>query len=240
MSKPIIGISLHRDVVSGRTIQGVGEFYIRAILRSGGVPVLLPVNTQQDDLDLLFSKLNGLVMTGGPDFSPMFYGSSMHPNVKGIDVQRDESDVRLVRNAIERKLPLLGICRGIQAINLAFGGTLYTEVNQQHPDAIHHTCYPDLPKDFLSHQVEIVNGSQMEGIFKKHRFEVNSLHHQGIKDLGTGLAAEALAPDGLVEGVSLPDHTFGIGVQWHPELLEDNVESRLLFDAFVEAADTVG
>lgn len=236
MPQPLIGISTERNWNGPRRICGMGGTYPLAVMRAGGIPVLLPVQLSEKDIPALLGRIHGLIVTGGPDINPALYGERMHPNVKGVDVCRDETDLALVRAACEHKVPLLGICRGFQVINVAFGGQLYTDVNEQHENGLFHTCYPDLPYDLYSHPVRLEQGGKLARIFKLEEIQVNSLHHQGVRRPGKGLIITATAPDGLVEGVEIPDHPFGLGVQWHPELMPDDPPSQVLFRAFIQAA----
>ncbi|MCJ7625421.1 MAG: gamma-glutamyl-gamma-aminobutyrate hydrolase family protein [Anaerolineaceae bacterium] len=237
MKIPVIGIAGHRDQIGHPKARVAAvNYYIEAILRAGGLPLIIPVGLQEDDLIQLGDLLDGLVITGGPDIDPAAYGEKMDPEVKGVDVLRDKGEIFLVRYAVQEKIPLLGICRGVQIINIAMGGSLYTHVSDQHPDAIHHTSYPDLPFDLLSHPVTLLGGSKLAEIFGCASIRVNSLHHQGIKVIPPDIKATAFAPDQLVEGIEVQDHPFCIGVQWHPEILTDNQHALALFRSFIQAA----
>ncbi len=240
MPLPVIGVSSFRDAIGRRPIQATTQTYLNAVLKAGGIPVLIPAGLPSDTLRQIVGGLQGFLMTGGPDINPVVYGGKLHPNVKGIDQVRDQTDIELVKLACELKKPVLGICRGCQIINVAFGGALYTELKGQHPNALHHTCYPGLPYDLLSHSARLEKGSRLAQISGSEEIQVNSLHHQGIRILGSGLMPVAYAPDGLVEGVEIPDHPFGIGVQWHPELLPEHAPSQALFKALIAAAISAG
>ena len=156
--------------------------------------------------------------------------------VKGIDQTRDDLDVRMARYAIEHEIPFLGICRGFQVVNITLGGTLYTHISDQLPGALAHRLYPGYPEDLLSHSVRIEKDSLLAEIFDSQEVEVNSLHHQGIRELSRQLKATAWAPDGLVEAYEKPGHPFGLCVQWHPEILVKIPHFLDLFKAFVKAA----
>jgi putative glutamine amidotransferase len=240
MSKPFVGISMTRDWIGHRRIHAVSQSYQQAVIRAGGVPVLLPIGMEENDSVTMLSRLQGLIVTGGPDINPARYGGSMHPSVTGVDPLRDETDIDLVKSACDLGLPLLAICRGIQVINVAFGGTLYTDVNQQQPGGMYHTFYPSLPFDLQSHKVYLEKDGRVARILGRDEIEVNSLHHQGIRRLGEGLQVTAKAPDGLVEGVEIQGHPFGLGVQWHPELMPEDIPSQRLFAALISAAEGKG
>ena len=142
-----------------------------------------------------------------------------------------------MREAVRQGVPFLGICPGLQLINVGLGGTLYADIAAQRPGALRHDYYPDYPRDYLAHAVEIRTGSRLAGILGDARVEVNSLHHQGIDRLAPGLTSVASAPDEIVEAVELPEHRFGLAVQWHPEWLGEHAPMRALFQDFVRAAE---
>jgi putative glutamine amidotransferase len=238
MLKPMIGISMGRGWIGLRRIHAVSHGYEQAVVRAGGIPVLLPIGLEEKDYLAMLPRLQGLIVTGGPDINPALYHGTMHPSVTGVDMLRDETDIDLVKSACDLNLPLLSICRGIQVINVAFGGTLYTDVNQQQPGGMYHTFYPSLPLDLQSHKVYLQKAGRLAMILGLDELEVNSLHHQGIRQLGEGLKVTAKAPDGLVEGLEIPGHPFGLGVQWHPELMPEDVPSQRLFAALISAAES--
>jgi putative glutamine amidotransferase len=237
MVHALIGITSQREYTdTRRPVIDSSASYVEAVLAAGGTPLLIPFSLTDSELAEFLPDLDGVLFTGGPDINPAVYGGVMHPSVKGIDSQRDHSDIFIARFAVNQKLPFLAICRGIQIVNVALGGTLYTHISDQHPQAIFHTSYPDLPYNYLSHAVTVKENSLLGQICQEDSMLVNSLHHQGIKDLAPGLQAIARAADQLVEGVQVPRHPFGLGVQWHPELLPDNPNAVAIFTAFIEAA----
>jgi putative glutamine amidotransferase len=154
-----------------------------------------------------------------------------------VDLERDSIELSLLDSFINTGKPFLGICRGFQMINIGLGGTLYTDIEDQKPGALKHDYYPNYPRTYLAHKVEVKGGTRLAKILGETDILVNSLHHQGAKDLPAGLIQSAWAPDGLVESVELPDHPFGLAVQWHPEWLMDQPIMGRLFSALVEAAN---
>ena len=218
----------------------VGESYIQAVLRAGGVPVIIPVGLPEEDLSSLITRLDGILLTGGGDIDPERFNGRAHPRVYGIDARRDALELRLAQMAAGEGVPFLGICRGIQVINVALGGTLFTDITDQAPQPLKHDQYPDIPRDFLAHSVALEPDSRLAQILGGVSFQVNSLHHQGLEQLAPSLRAVGYAPDRLIEAVELPNHPFGLGVQWHPEWLQDDAPQRELFRAFVQAAGTDG
>jgi putative glutamine amidotransferase len=237
MQAPVIGITTFRRMKDGQVTQhAISEMYVQAVVRAGGVPVLIPVELKQAEAEVLTARLDGLLLSGGGDILPEQYGGKPHPKVSSMDGDRDTLEIALVKLAVEKGLPFLGICRGIQVINVALGGTLYEDIATQCEHPMRHAYYPDWPRDLRAHGVNAEPDSQLVQIVGKSEFEVNSLHHQGLRDIGADLRAVAWAPDCLVEAIELPGHPFGIGVQWHPECIPDAPESVALFDAFLKAA----
>jgi putative glutamine amidotransferase len=237
MSKPLIGITLgsHLDEpdFSRSTINDV---YSISVAKAGGIPVLIPVATPLDGMQDLRRNLQGLILTGGPDLDPDLYGGVHHPKVYGVDQRRDALDMALIHMAFETGLPILGICRGFQAINIAMGGKLLTHLADQLPGALKHDCHPDHPRNWLAHEVKVEKGSQLEKIVGSSQPKVNSMHHQGVFQVPASLRALAYASDGVVESVELPGHPFALGVQWHPECLQEYPDMQNLFRALVQAA----
>jgi putative glutamine amidotransferase len=216
-------------------ISAVNTAYINAIHQSGGLPILIPNQLLDAEWRDLYPRLDGILFTGGGDISVEHFDGIPHPKVDEVDEGRDSLELSLFRQAAQDGKPFLGICRGCQVANVALGGTLYTHIQDQLPGAVKHDWYPDIPRNTIAHPVKVDEGSQSAQIFGEPILQVNSLHHQGIKDLASGLVAVGYAPDDLVEIVELPGHPFGIAVQWHPEWLTDQPSMRL-FSAFVEAS----
>jgi putative glutamine amidotransferase len=239
MKSPIIGLVASFSAAKGQqgALFSVGEAYVQAILQAGGVPVLLPPVLSGVKLESLLTRLDGILFTGGSDIDPARFGGPAHPRVYGIDPQRDELEIQLVQRATEQGTPFLGICRGTQAINVALGGTLYTDIADQHPQPLKHDFFPDYPRNHPAHAITIQPGSRVERILGAQSLTVNSLHHQGINSLAPALRAVAFAPDGLIEAVELVNHPFAIGLQWHPECLQDQPPHQALFRALVTAAE---
>lgn len=237
MQAPLIGITTFRSKKDGQAAQhSISEMYVQAVVRAGGVPVLIPVELKQAEIAVLSDRLDGLLLSGGGDILPEKYGGTFHYKVNYMDGDRDDLEIGLVKLAIEKGLPFLGICRGIQVINVALGGTLYEDIATQCEHPIRHAYYPDWPRDLRAHGVKVAPDSRLAKIAGSIEFEVNSLHHQGLRDIAPDLRAVAWAPDDVVEAVELPSHPFGMGVQWHPECIPDAPEAQALFTAFLAAA----
>ncbi|HBX69463.1 MAG TPA: hypothetical protein DEH25_08785 [Chloroflexi bacterium] len=237
MKTPLIGLTTYRTTnEAGNPILALGENYVRAISQAGGLPILIPLGLPDGQLDGLLARLDGILFSGGGDVAPVIFGMEPVPQVNGVDPDRDRVEIHLIHSAVSEGLPFLGICRGLQVINVALGGTLYTHILDQHPQALKHDYYPDWKRDHLPHTVRIAPQSRLSAILGVTEPGVNSLHHQGIRDLAPELQPLAWAPDDLIEAIELPQHPFGLAVQWHPEWLTSHAPMRALFRAFVEAA----
>ena len=240
MPTPIIGITTRKDfTAAGLQVVMVQQAYTQAILEAGGTPVLIPSDLPAESWHELYKRLDGVLFTGGGDIAVEHFNGQEHPKVGGVDEARDLIELELARLAATDGKPFLGICRGLQVANVALGGSLYTDIPDQVPGSLKHDWQdPEVYKErtHLVHPVRVEPGSRLGEILGRAVVDVNSLHHQGIKDLAPGLKAVAYAPDGIVEAVELPGHPFGVAVQWHPEWLTDQAAMRRLFKSFVEAA----
>ena len=238
MPAPIIGITAGQTKSTDQTPQlSLSEKYIQAVWQAGGAPVVLPAILVEGDLAVVLDRLDGLLLTGGGDIDPAIFGGQPHPIIYGIDHERDLFEIELVRLAARSGKPFLGICRGIQVINVALGGSLYTDIAAQMPNAERHDFYPNFPRDKIAHPIRIEKGSLLQRMTHTDELGVNSLHHQGLERIAPALHPTAHAPDGLVEAVELREHPFGLGVQWHPEWLTESEGSRALFRGLVQAAE---
>ena len=250
-AKPLIGIPVDAVSVEGRPFHGVGEKYVNAVAHGAeAVPFILPAFgagvelealDETLDLDEMLAPLDALFLTGSPsNVEPHRYDGP--PSDPGTlhDVQRDVTTLPLIERALARDLPILAVCRGIQELNVALGGTLHQKVHEV-AGFLDHREIPDVPREARygpAHAVKLVEGGVLHGLLGAAEIEVNSLHSQGIDALAPDLRAEAIAPDGLIEAVSLKDpDRFVLGVQWHPEWrFRDNPAYRAIFRAFGEAA----
>jgi len=237
MTKPKIGVTVSSDENRDRTrALNLKEAYFTSIQKAGGEPVTFPMTTPLDQLPDVLSGFQGILLTGGGDIDPALFDGQTHPRVYGIDPVRDQIEIEMARYCADHRLPMLGICRGLQVMNVALGGNLYTDISDQLPGALKHPCYPDYPRDYLAHSVMIKVSTRLTAITGQSQMKVNSLHHQGIKDLSQELNLSAMAPDGLIEGAEIMFHPFYVGVQWHPECLPDSPSDQAIFSAFIRAA----
>jgi putative glutamine amidotransferase len=235
MSLALIGITCGMKTKEGISTVSIPEAYMQAVLKAGGLPVIIPPTVSTAELDSLRQRLDGLLLTGGADVNPIRFNGKAHPKVYGIDENRDEVEINLAQTAARTGWPFLGICRGIQVLNVALGGTLYTDIQEQMPGALKHDYYPDYERNFEAHPVQLEADSSLARILHESSIKVNSLHHQGLEKLAAHLRPIAAAPDHLVEAVELTGHPFGLGVQWHPEAMPDSPHMQALFRAFIEA-----
>lgn len=237
MRSPLIGITTYNDLnLQGFPAAILLRAYVDSIVNAGGAPVLIPSGVPKNARIEIFKKVDGLLFSGGGDISINCYEGIPHPSISKVDEDRDELEFHLLRSAIESDKPFLGICRGFQLLNVVLGGTLFSHISDQRKESIKHDYYPNHPRDFLAHKVQLQEKSNLIRILGESRIDVNSLHHQGIMDLSSQLIAVGTAPDGLVEAVELPGHRFGFAVQWHPEWLTNQKSMIRLFQAFIEAS----
>lgn len=235
MTKPLIGITpvhnLENDDIAQRPT------YLRAIAASGGIPILLPLEGTAEDWAQLTSVCDGLLFSGGPDLHPFLFGEDTHAACGNVSAARDRMELALLPMAMKAKKPILGICRGIQLINVGLGGTIYQDIPSQvtsdFPLAHRQTHAYRLP----SHHVSVKEGSLLSRITGgSPQLAVNSMHHQSVRQPAPGLEVTAWAADGVIEAVEKPDYPFLVGVQWHPEYLwQDDKQAAALFKAFVDA-----
>lgn len=204
-------------------------------MQAGGVPVLIPSLIAEDGWEALYPRLDGILFSGGGDIGLEHAPGAPHPRIDDVDPARDAIELKMLQAAASDGKPFLGICRGCQVMNVALGGTLYTHIADQLPNALDH-AYPGNMRTVLVHEVKLEEGTHLGEIFGEPILNVNSLHHQGLKDIAPALRVAGHAPDGLVEAVELPEHPFGLAVQWHPEWLTDQAPTRNLFRKFVMAA----
>jgi putative glutamine amidotransferase len=237
MTKPRIGVTISADETRDRTKElRLKEAYFESVERAGGEPVAFPMETPVEKVAEAVSEFRGILLTGGADIDPALFNGEPHPRVYGVDPNRDAIEIALANYCADHKVPLFGICRGLQIINVTLGGTLYTDITDQLPGALKHPCYPEYARDYLAHNIMIKVNTHLTAITGQSQMKVNSLHHQGIKDLAPDLTMSAMSPDGLIEGVEFMFHPFFLGVQWHPECLPDSAPNQALFTAFVRAA----
>ena len=210
--------------------------YVRAIEDLGGIPIVLPLVADLGARRRLLTQIDGLLLTGsGPDLAPELYGERQRYKFRVMCQRRATFELEMAQLARAADVPLLGICGGMQALNVAFGGSLYQDIDSQRPHPLQHRQAP--PATQLSHAVKVSPKSLLGRIVKTGTMRVNSSHHQSVKDVAPSLNASAVAPDGIIEAIESPSERFLLGVQWHPEFLFDHHRlHRRLFEAFLAAA----
>jgi putative glutamine amidotransferase len=239
---PLVGLPACRRCINKRTFHSVNERYISALIAATEcLPVVIPAVGAKADVCRLLDRLDGLLLTGSPsNVEPAHYAGE--PSQPGTlhDPDRDATTLPLIREAVRRDLPILAICRGIQELNVALGGTLHQRVHEL-PGRLNHRSPKDSPEGPYgpAHSVTLVPSGRLSSLLRVGEIIVNSLHSQGIDRPAPSLFVEAVAPDGQIEAVSLCDARFVVGVQWHPEYkLAENPVSRALFAAFAQACST--
>jgi putative glutamine amidotransferase len=237
MPKPLIGITSSRKKRDHeRYDSNVLGDYSLAVSAAGGLPVLIPNESPLADLRDLVSSLHGILLTGGGDIYADMYGAADDGYSVNRSRTRDQVEKALVELAVEMDLPLLGVCRGMQMLNAALGGTLFTNIATQYQPDIEHSQPPLQAPAHLVQEVKIADGSQLSAIIRKSTLKVNSRHHQAVKAPALGLVVTARAIDGLIEGIEHPGRRFCVGVQWHPESLQNDEIHLSIFKAFIDAA----
>lgn len=228
--KPVIGITT--DVQQdGENI--LKNTYVQAVIRAGGLPMIVPVGLEQD-VEQLIEMFDGLLLSGGNDINPMLFNEEPHEYLGVVSPSRDSSELELARRMLKTGKPILGICRGLQVLNVAVGGTLYQDLYKQNDSPILQHIQK-APNTHCSHYVQLDKGSLLESIAGSERIQVNSYHHQSLKEVPSDFKVTAVASDGIVEAIESTHEQFVLGVQWHPEALSaagDAVSLRI-FERFI-------
>lgn len=219
----------------------MNQRYFQAVTSVGAVPWMVPLmDNDPATMRAIYDRLDGIFIAGGVDVDPSSYGEERHGKCGVGDLPRDHVELMFTRWALEEGKPVFGVCRGMQIINVATGGTLYQDCEALYADAIKHDYFPGAgwERDYLAHEVRIAPDTRLRRLFGAETVMVNSMHHQAVRELGDGLTISAFAPDGMIEAVEGTAHPFLVGVQWHPEMLVDtDVGTRRLFEEFIEAAN---
>lgn len=240
-SRPIIGIATMSDHDAAGLHAprfSLNQSYNKAIMAAGGVPLMIPHVEDAESLRELYEMLDGLMLPGGVDIHPRYYDEEPHPKLDPTDDGLDWIEATLLRWALADDMPVFGICRGEQVLNVVMGGTLWQDLPSEYATVFdHRESFKRKIRDYLAHDVRIDPDSRLAEIAGATRVWVNTSHHQAIKRVAPGLRATAWSPDDLVEGIESPDHFFVVAVQWHPEEMIKKHEWALrLFRAFVDAA----
>jgi putative glutamine amidotransferase len=237
--KPIIGINLDLKIEATPERAVIYRTYYEAVTSSGGIPLLIPPMSDED-LDQVFTKIDGLMLMGGLDYCPSLYDEERHPTVQLIHPERQDFDLRLVQKALSKPdFPILGICGGLQILNIALDGSLVQDIPSEKPDShvVHSKSANCTTEGWIKHEVVLEPGSRLHKIYNRDRVNVPTSHHQSVRKLGNGLKAAAHAEDGIIEAVEHQTRPFTFGVQWHPE--RDYETSKALFDYFIQQCRSV-
>lgn len=234
--KPAIGISMFSGREHLRVYAKVQTNYPNSVSAAGGSPMLLPTLPDPGAAAEMVERLDGLVLTGGEDVNPLVYEADPHRDLGTTDIARDRFEIALLEAAEKRGIPVLGICRGIQVVNVARGGTLYQDIHAESDSKMSH--FPkSMPMESLHHRISVEPGSLLRRIFDTDLLTVNSFHHQAVREVGRDLQVTARARDGIIEALEDPSRPFYLAVQFHAEALPSVDPYYLrIFEAFVEAA----
>lgn len=241
--RPLIGIPCRELQAKGKDepILGVLIPYVTSVEIAGGLPILIPLCTDENELRQFFDLSHGILLTGGEDVNPQKYNETPIPELKRTSDSRDRIEMEIAKWAVESKKPILAICRGIQVLNVALGGTLYQDIASQTKSSIQHDLHGVRSDEKIAgHSVNLIKETALSKILgETGSVHVNSLHHQSIKEVGRGIKVSAKSEDGIIEGVESEDSScFCLGVQWHPEIMwqKGDVGSQKLFEALIEAS----
>lgn len=238
--KPLIGISCGTfyDRAWCPPSYGHRQTYVDAVLRAGGAPLLIPPVQDELTLRALYERLDGVLLAGGTDIEPVHYGHEPHAQLGTLDRMRDSAELPMARWAAAEGKPMLGICRGIQVINVALGGTLWQDIpTQLSTELSHNLSYEREDWTHLAHEMRLAADSRLRALLGTDTMPINSLHHQSVREIAPGLRAVAWAPDGVIEAVEGTGEGFVMGVQCHPEALQASADPRWqhVFAAFVQS-----
>lgn len=234
--KPVIGISLSlfRTKDPARDNPPPWPAYARAVAAGGGCPMYIPTFLDPEQSAPLLDRVDGLVLSGGGDILPETYGAEKATELDEPDPQRDAFEFAILNRALDRQIPFLGICRGIQVMNVAMGGTLIQDIPSEFPESLPHGRSREVRHPH--HAVRLHSGTMLREFLGESEFEVNSYHHQAVREVAPSLRVSGRAADEIIEAVEVKGFPFGVGVQWHPERMFQAESSQALFQALINAA----
>jgi len=232
--KPVIGVTASMEI--DQSVYKVNNRNIKAIMRAGGLPVILPYFLGDEDIQQIAGQIDGLYATGGYDIDPTLFGEEPHPGLGTIIPARDQSEIKLMKKMMEWKKPILGVCRGSQTLNIAAGGDMYQDIYAQTAQALlQHT--QKAPMEHMSHYVFVEKDSLLFRITGEEKFKINSYHHQANRNVSSDFRISGKASDGVVEAVESKELPFVLGLQWHPEatVAVNDRPSQKIYEAFIIA-----
>ncbi|PKM83449.1 MAG: peptidase C26 [Firmicutes bacterium HGW-Firmicutes-14] len=230
--KPLIGVTCSYDLKDSRFF--IPEAYINAIIRAGGIPLVLPGSGKTRGVRPYFNAVRGLILSGGGDIDPSFFNKEPVPALGEITPERDRFEIMMIKTALKKNIPVLGICRGCQVLNVACGGSLIQHIPSVIRKPLKHS--QSAPRWYPTHRITIDKSSLFHRIAGENTIMVNSFHHQSICEPAPGFRVSARSSDGVIEAVEHPGYRFVLGIQWHPEcMVEKDSVSRRIFSAFIEA-----
>ena len=233
MTLPIIGLTT--EVVGGDHLE-LRSTFIYSISKLGGIPLLLPKVEKEDVIMGQLEHIDALFLTGGSDIDPSTYDENPHPKLEKVEAGRDKYELELIHLAMEKNIPILGVCRGSQLLNSVAGGTMYQDLDSEYDDTLIQHRQPSA-RDFLNHKIEVMEGTKLHDIVGTTEMSVNSFHHQANHEIGPSFEVSAVAPDGVIEAIESKEHDFVMGLQFHPEdAFEFDESSRKIMEAFINAA----
>ncbi len=231
MSYPKIGITCGEDIKEGKIF--LTNYYLRCVQRAKGIPWLIP--SIEKNIGEYLANLDGVILSGGVDVDPYYFNQEPVVGMGEITPGRDNFEIKLVQASVALDIPLLAICRGVQVLNIALGGSIYQDINTQVANVNKHSQMA--PKWYPTHSISIERQSILGKIFKKEVTRVNSFHHQAVSTLADGIVSVATSPDGIIEAIAMQGKKFVLGVQWHPECMaEKYIEHQQIFNEFVQSA----
>lgn len=234
MANPLIGITCGEDYAMDNYF--LRHYYVKVVEAAGGVPILLPPVSRNFARETYLSTIDALILSGGVDVDPVFFGEEPIKGMGEITPIRDQFEITFIKEFYNQKKPILAICRGVQVLNIALGGTIYQDINSQLENCLKHS--QQAPKWYATHDVNLVTGTKLSKISSQKEWRVNSFHHQAVRQPAPGFVVSARAKDGIIEAIESRTHKFALGVQWHPECTwENDTGSFLLFKALIAACD---
>lgn len=236
MPKPVIGLTCQL-FPEPLPRSSVNQQYVDAVTAAGGAPLLIPIGLDEESLNRIYCLLDAVLLPGGDDVSPLLYGEHPHPAVGAVSEARDLLELSITTRALADGMPVLGICRGVQLLAVAAGGTLWQDVPSQYETALAHDVR-EHGRDHLSHEIQVLEGSRLEAAIDSKRATVNSFHHQAVRRVPAGFQVTARAGDGIIEAIEADGDRFAVGVQCHPEGMWRTTAPEFagLFEAFIHAA----